>query len=541
MPARRLLAEERGAALVLALSILMTMTIAMTTVISVTMANARDASRTNAGQIAYSLAEAGLNNAFGVINANYSGSTTAYPGDSTMLSSRTTTYSSGTVTWSGTLNPLTGGSWAWEWDITSIGSARNTAVAGGATNVTRTLTATVPVVLPLSQQNGPQNPLNWIYSGTDTVFSQAVTVKSPVYTVGNLTLQSSAQIPGSAGKVAVGGNLTLSTNQNQIGLTGGSDPRIAEAHVVGFCSVKGNVVLHYCGGSSSATNWDSDSVYATTTSRSLTGVLDHTPQLRCCAPYGGVILPVGTATSSEMGFWYKNADLGPLSGCTSGSVPFSFDTGDNTINGSSNLLSAINLTPSTGSYSCTSKNGTLIWDASTKRLTIKGTIFIDGSATIDSSGYSGNPVFQYSGSGTLVVSGTFAMKGAKLCAVVSGTDCNWTPSAWDPSSNALVVVADGDGAGGVAQSQSGIVGVGYGIELVTGTSFQGALIANKSIKTEQNAVEEGPMISVYNQVQSGQTGTLSFPALNFAPAAASSITSGQVPTGLPLVPRSIGG
>jgi Tfp pilus assembly protein PilX len=539
MLSRGRLADERGAALVLALSVLMIMTVSLTTVLTATMANVRGAARSNAGQIAYSLAEAGLNNAFGVLNANYSGSSVAYPGDSTLLSSRTTTYSSGSATWSGTLNPVTGQAWAYEWDITSTGSARNTALAGVQTS-SRTLTAVVPVILPQSQQNNLQNPLNWIYSGTDTTFQQSVTVKAPVYTVGNLTLQNSASIAGSAGKVAVGGNLTLTTVQNQIGLTGGSDPRIAEAHVVGLCSVKGNVVPHQCGGSAGATNWDSDSVFATTVNHSLSGLLDHTPQLRCCAPYGGVILPLGSATTSEMGFWYKNADLGPITPCSSGSVPFSFDTGDATINGSSNLLSAINLTPTT-SYSCTSKNGTLIWNASSKVLTIKGTVFIDGSITVDSSGFGGNPVFTYSGTGTIVASGTFSMKSAKLCAVVSGTDCNWTPSSWDPSSNGLVIVADGDGAGGVAQSQGGIVPATYGIDLVTGTSYQGALIANKSIQTEQNAVVEGPEISVYNTVQSGQTGTIAFPSFNFAPAAAQSITTGQVPTGQPIVPRSVGG
>ena len=540
VPARRLLADERGAALVLALSVLMVMTVSMTTVLTATMANARGAARSNAGQIAYSLAEAGLNNAFGVINANYSGGSVAYPGDSTWLSARTTTYSSGSVTWSGTLNSVSGNSWGYEWDITSTGTARNAAIAGRG-NVSRTLTAVVPVIVPPNQTTSGSSPLNWIYSGTDTILGQSVTVKAPVYAAGNLTLTNSAKIAGAAGKLAVGGNLTLSTNQNQVGLTGGLDPRIPEAHVVGLCSVKGNVVLHFCGGSSSATNWDSDFVYATTADRSIAGLLDHTPALTCCAPEGGAILPLGGASTSEMGFWYQNADLGPLDPCTSGSVPFSFDTGDNAINGSANLLAPINITPSGTSYSCTSPTGELSWDASAKNLRIKGTIFIDGSVTVDASGYSGSPVFTYSGSGSIVMSGTFAMKSAKLCAVVSGTDCNWTTSAWDPNSTALAIIADGDGGSGVAQSQGNIVAAGYGVDLVTGSSFQGALMANKSIKSEQNATVEGPMISVYNRVESGQTGNLSFPLINFAPAAATMISTGQLPTGAPLAPRSMGG
>ena len=99
---RRLLHEEEGVALVLAIITMLVLTIALTTVMFMTAAGARDAHRSNAGQKASALAESGINNALAVLNANYPG-TTIYPGDSTLLPTRTTTYPTGSVTWSGTL------------------------------------------------------------------------------------------------------------------------------------------------------------------------------------------------------------------------------------------------------------------------------------------------------------------------------------------------------------------------------------------------------------------------------------------------------
>jgi hypothetical protein len=518
--------DESGIALVLSLIVTTVMTAMLTSLVFLSSANYRDAQRSTGGAKAYALAEAGLNNALAVLNANYPG-TTSYPGNANLLPARTTTYGSGSTTWSGTLVPVTGQTWGYEWHLTSTGSQQNP----GGPNMTplrRTVTATVPVTLPNNQQNGSTSPLNWIYAGNNAVFSQSLQIASPVYTVHDLSLANSAKITGAAGKIGVGGNLYQSTVQNQIGLTGGSDPRIPEAHVVGKCSVKGNVVLHDCGGTPSATNWDIDFVFETTANHSLSGLLSYTPSLTCCG------------TTSDMGFWYTNADLGPIHGCTTGTVPFSFDTGDGIINNSATPTTPVNLTPSTASYSCLTNTGSIAWNNSTKALSISGTIFIDGSATIDSAGYTGNPVFTYSGVGTIVLSGTFAMKGAKICAVASGSDCNWNTSAWNPNGAALAIVADGDGANGGAQSQSNVVGSGYGIVLVGSSSFQGALLAAKSITTAQTAQEQGPMVSVYSNVEAGQSGTLTFPTIYFAPTAASSIANGQVPTGQLLVPRNFG-
>src|SRR5213592_1826658 len=66
------LRDESGIALVL--------TIALGTTIYLAASAARDAHRTNGGQKAYALGEAGVNNAIAVLNTSYPGAT-IYPGD----------------------------------------------------------------------------------------------------------------------------------------------------------------------------------------------------------------------------------------------------------------------------------------------------------------------------------------------------------------------------------------------------------------------------------------------------------------------------
>ena len=208
-------------------------------------------------------------------------------------------------------------------------------------------------------------------------------------------------------------------------------------------------------------------MFATTSATPLQ-VSSSLPSLTCCAPVGGGILPISSTAMSDMGFWYKNADLGPNVACdaaTKTGTPPIFDNGDNVINNSATPVAPFNLTPSAASYTCksfsdhahTAIRGELSWNHTTKVLTAKGTIFIDGSATIDAVGYTGNPVFRYTGQTTIVLSGTFSVKSAKMCAVISGSDCNRTAGAWDPNQSALVIAADGDGVNGGAQSQSNIV------------------------------------------------------------------------------------
>jgi hypothetical protein len=524
------------------------LTLMLTAVMFMTAAGARDAHRSNAGQKASALAESGINNALAVLNESYaSPSVPAYPGDPTLLPPRQTPYGgsctapvNNCVTWSGTLAgplpPSASAPWKWEWRLSATGAVQNP-TGPTAAAVTRTVTAIVPVVIPTTTPASGAGPLNFLYSGADMWFQNSVHVKAPVYVTRDLHLESTAVIDGEADKAAIGRDLYLKNPQNQIGLTGGSDPRIPEIHVVNQCSSKNIPALHICGPSNA--QWDNDAIFATVHDNVIPPgpppFISFMPKLTCCAPFAGTIPPAGPPAGppddpSNMGFWYQNADLGPLAPCnaSTGSPP-TFDTAsgvpDNSINWSATPTTAINLTPA-ASYTCRSMAGSetlgeLSWNNSTKLLTVKGTIFIDGSIHIASG------TARYTGQATIITSGTFGMKGNTICATHPGYTgaCDFTgTSPWDPNQSALIIVADGLEGAGWAQGQGSDFDPGDGIHLKS-ADFQGALIANHSVKTETTAKMQGPMISVYDGVFAGQSNDLIFPPVLFAPSGGGGIIS----------------
>jgi hypothetical protein len=562
---RRLLREEEGVALVLAIVSMLVLTITLTAVMFMTAAGARDSQRTNAGQRAYSLAESGVNNALAVLEANYPG-TVGYPGDNTLLTTCpaslptvcpfTSTYPTGSVKWSGTLdNAPPGAGWADQWNIVSTAAVPNP-TGPGAAPVTRTVKAVVPVIKPPVTPIGQNNPLNFIY-GNAINFLQSVIVASPVYAVSDLRLQNSSTISewignvaGNPNKVAVGGNFYEEQNANQAGhINGSASPAndLGEMYVQGLCSTKANTeTLHACA-------WgDTDQIWATTHGNVIPpDFLDFVPKLTCCSPYTfkPTLAPFEAARSS-MGEAYRTADLGPLSPCTTGSLPTSvFPRGFDTASGADLDLNnsatpagtaAINLTPSGVSYSCKSRAGELKWNG-TDELTVRGTVFIDGSATITSA-----PSAQATnvGQGTLVLTGTFMMKNALMCVKIdpttsgNNTHCDTAEGAWDPNVGALVIIADGDGGYDTVQNQSNNVLAGQGINIKS-SDFQGGLIANKDIGVDTTSQMQGPMLSVYHTVHAGQSNVLTFPPILFAPSGESILGPAPVPQLLP--PRHFGG
>jgi hypothetical protein len=323
--------------------------------------------------------------------------------------------------------------------------------------------------------------------------------------------------------------------------------------VVHWCSSKADPTLHNCG--PTPAQWDNDAIFATVHDNVIPPgpppFISFMPKLTCCAPYTGTIAPAGPSSGppdnpSNMGFWYQNADLGPLSPCTTSTgTPPKFDTAsgvpDNSINWSASPTTVINLTPA-ASYTCKSMAGSttlgeLSWNASTNLLTVKGTIFFDGSITINS-----GAIARYTGQATIVASGTFGMKNSSICATHTGYTgaCDFTAtSPWDPNKSALVIVADGLTGAGAAQGQGSDFDPGDGIHLKS-ADFQGALIANHSVTTETTAKMQGPMISVYDGVFAGQSNDLIFPPILFAPSGGGGIIS-DPPKPQLLSPQNYGG
>jgi hypothetical protein len=335
----------------------------------------------------------------------------------------------------------------------------------------------VQVIATLTQPlNNPA--WNYIYAThpatpgvCDEIIQQSVTVASPLYVNGNLCLQNTATIV--SGPLDVKGSLTLTQKQNAVG---SSSARLNDVHIGGGCQWQNNAFHNPCQGAV-------DNVYATT--------LDSTPS------------PI-TPPVVYWDAWYQNASPGPYFPCTTptGTVPM-FDNDQGAVpdltRRNNSVGTAFNLTPS-ASYSCTTAAGQLSWNATTRVLTVAGTIFIDGSAYIQN-----GAVNSYNGQATLYLSGTFLQKNSKLCAGLNaaGTDCD--TAHWDPNSELLAIVANGSG---------GQVNSWDSEQIVSGT-YQGALYATHGIDTDTTSNVDGPMCG--EVVNLGQSVTTSFPTITTVP------------------------
>ena len=177
------------------------------------------------------------------------------------------------------------------------------------------------------------------------------------------------------------------------------------------------------------------------------------------------------------------------------------------------VLTTFNLTPA-ASYTCSTAQGELSWNAATRVLKVAGTIFIDGNVTMTTSG---NQPMTYTGWGSngnctnngdcqsvIYASGDISINSEKLCAVLNnaGNDCNWTANAWDPNKKILIFASNGPTGVTVGPSQ---------------TSFQGGLYATNTVSTGQSAVTEGPLVSGTKTVVLGQQFGGTFPAITILP------------------------
>jgi hypothetical protein len=546
-------------ALVMALAVMLVLTILLTSVIFLSSSSARDAQRTNAGQKAYALAEAGINNALGVLSTSYADPTNVYPGNLCLLHMQNSAYAGYTptaadqtscqvagvlpaeftnaydggscaapitncVTWSGVLQPVSGLAWDYQWVVRATGSVRNP-TGPSTSNVTRTVTTKLPV-LQGDQKLGGNNVLQFVYAKGNLSFSNSVGVGAPLYAGGNLELQGQADICGSAGMVAVEGNFILDSPNNvagQIPNSGASagecpaiapavsDPKIAEVHVKGSpvsqaCQYKSGAVTNAppCGAANNVFATLSDG----TIPAGLIGIASTAPD-----PVAGL----ATARPGPNHLCNSNAPSGTP-------PPFSFALGGNP---GATAATPLNLTPA-ASYSCkvvigNQPIGELSWDASKKVLTVLGTIYIDGSATVTANA-------TYKGRAVMFLTGIFMMNanGQTMCAVLTaGGDCDTSPGKWDPNVNVLVVDAQGTDGSTPAN----------GILMTLKSEFQGGLVAKNAISLGQNAIAQGPMDSITSFVSAGQSNNLSFPSIKILPGG----SLGSQTPGKLLLPRDFTG
>jgi hypothetical protein len=465
----------------MAVGILGVLTLAGATLVYYSGANARSAQYSTSNASAYDLAEAGLDEMMAVLSKPENNALNQY-----LLPQTTDTFDAGSVTWSGTLTQSVTG--AFTWSVSSTGKIRS---PNGASQVTRTLTAKVPVVPTYSQPlNNPS--WNFIYSRStgqicDMTIQQSVVVASPLYVAGNLCLENQAAI--TKGPLVVHGGLTMSQSANAVGSLSSPINLLA---VKNGCKWKNNALHSPCQQGAGSAGFDN--IWASS--------ITNSP-------------PQSPAPTVDWDAWYLNSNPGPYYGClTVSGVPPTFDTDQgsaqspNSAKRNNSVPTVQNLTPSS-SYTCKGSGGELSWNASTKVLTVNGTIFIDGSAKVDN-----GSVNTYTGSGTIYLSGTLLMKSSKLCQATtgSGSSTTCTTSGWNPSARMLVFVVNGNGSAGGAQSQ---VAGGDSAQLVSAYA-QGALYATNAIDLDTTSQFDGPLDGY--TVRLGQSTSSSFPALSFVPA-----------------------
>jgi Tfp pilus assembly protein PilX len=514
----RRLSEERGQSLVIALLVMTFLAIALGAVMFFSAGNQRNANYQKAAQVATSLAEAGVNNAVAVL-ANPAnsccleiapGTTGAVLPGPAPATPQSKTYNGNTVTWWGSLSTKADGSKVW----TVYGQASVPNPTGpSASPVVKLVSAQVLVHAPIPA-NYNVGVWNTVYSpfgpstGCDTSIGQGINISVPVYVGGNLCMGQNAVITK---PVYVGGFLFF---QNKQGSIGTKSAPVNSAHVGGYCQVSSGGQVNPCQ-SEPVTGPNSTNIWVQGAPNNLTGPASDfvgitAPQI--C--WNGTQGAAACGSNTPAGGWYTFAAPGPLNPCPAGSTGGypTFDT-DGVWNDTFQST-PFNLTPAT-SYTCkVPGQGELSWNASTRVLTVAGTIFFDGSVTATTSG---NQPITYTGWGSggactqngdcqsvIYASGDVTITGEKLCAVVNsaGTDCDW--SNWDPNKKILIFAANGPNGASVTQSQ---------------TEFQGGLYATNTVSSGQGAITEGPLVSGTKTVVLGQQFGGTFPPINILPFA----------------------
>jgi hypothetical protein len=484
---RRLLRRQDGITLVMAVGILGVLTVSGTTLIYYSSTNARSVSYSAANASAYDLAESGINEMMSVLSKPDNNALNKYLlGEQAngSVTHTTHTYDGGTVEWWGTLSQsVTGAS---TWNLTSVGKVSNP-TGKTASQVTRTLTAKVPVVPTYTQPlNNPA--WNFIYSrGTgqtcDMTISNSVLVQSPLYVAGNLCLTNTSAI--AAGPLVVQGSLTMSQSANYAGT---SSVPLNQLAVRNGCKWKNNALHSPCQQGDGNSGYDN--VWATT-----------------------IINSPNTSSPPTVDWdpWYLNSNPGPYYPClTSSGTPPIFDNDQgsaltpNVAKRNNSIPTVQDLTPAT-SYTCKSSNGELSWNATTKTLTANGTIFIDGSLQVQN-----GAVNTYTGSATIYISGTLLIKNSKLCQAVANGTC--TTNGWDPAQRMLVFVANGIAGNTTPMNQ---VSTGDSVQLVSAYA-QGAIYATGNIDIGTTSNFDGPLDG--QSVILGQSTSSYFPGFTFVPA-----------------------
>jgi hypothetical protein len=421
-------------------------------------------------------------------------------------------------------------------------------------NVTKTLEATVTVTPSLTQPLN--NPVwDYLYAGhtgstCDQTLNNNINGSSRMYVAGNLCLSPNVNLAQST--VIVGGNVDVSNNA-AVGASTSMATRV-ETYVGGNCRYAGGTWAA-CSGNQDARHiysklsdgttisvnhtapviappaadfatWYENSIpgpsqSCTTSSgspptfdtnypsrdNSVSTVTDLTPNSSYYCRVGpGANTTLASAVNSTATTITVNSAAGfPTTSFTIRiddeylNVTAGFGTTTWTVTRGVNSSSAAAHVVSQSIDWSTPPSGLLAWNATTKTLTINGTVYIDGSAKV-----SNGSVNSYNGYGTLYLSGTFLIDGSMCATIVSGA-CNF--ASWNPDKDLFMVVANGSG---------GQVNPGDSIEMNNNWSWQGGLYGTNAVEFGNNDNVDGPLVGSQIVLSNNLT-TNAFPLINVVP------------------------
>jgi hypothetical protein len=540
--------SESGAALVLALGLLAVLLIVSTTIVSYSSSNSRTAVRGKADNLSFSLSEAGIANALAVLNLPSNNALDPDLLPSSEATASTTAYEGGTAKWWGVLDRANA-----VWTITGVGLFSNP--TGGGAQVRRKLSAKVPIVPTYTQPLN--NPVwNYLYAGhtgstCDQSLNNNISGTSRMYVAGNLCMSPNVILAQST--VIVGGNIDISNNA-AVGASTNMSTRV-ETYVGGNCRYGGGAWVACTG------NQDANHIYSKLSNGSTIGV-NHTPPViapptadfglwyenAIPGPSQSCTTSSGTTPTFDSNYPVRDNSVGTVFDLTPATsyicrvgpgasttltaartaaqttVPVASATGfpssqfkiriDDEVmtvtggygtttwtvtRGVDGTTAASHASAQTVVWEDETPSGELSWNAATKTLTVKGTIFIDGSARI-----SNGSLNTYNGQATLYLSGTFLATGS-LCGSVSGSACSF--STWNPNSEMLTIVAAGNG---------GQVNPGDSIQFDNNYSFQGGLFGVQAVEFGNNVNVGGPVVGSQIVLSNNLT-TNSFPTITTVP------------------------
>jgi hypothetical protein len=548
------LRRQSGSALVMSVGMLAILTISGTTLVAYSTSNARTSSYSKQNELAFSLAEAGLSNAVAVLANpdNYALNEFLLP--KTEATASSIALEGGTAKWYGVLDKPNA-----TWTIYAIGLYNNP-TGEGVAKVRRQLKAEVPVT-PTNTQPNNSPAWNYIYaratgSPCDVTLNNNLSGQSRFYVAGNLCLDNNVDITSES--LIVGGNLDLSNNAD----VGTTSTRV-ETYVGGECRYGGGAWTASPGHCSGVQDSRHIFSHLKAPNTSTAGVNTPAPvvpepeadfvgqyETATPGPAHGCTSSSGSPPTFDNNYPNRDNSLGtfeltPASSYTCRYGPGAYTTLASAMNASQTSVSVASatgfpMTPfririddeymnvvggfgtttwtvnrgalgSTATPHVTSQTitwddadtiGMIMWNATTKTLTLKGTIFIDGSASITNGSLN-----MYNGQTTLYLSGVFYINNSsKLCGGVSGSNCAF--STWDPNNELLTIVTNSSG---------GLAGAGNGILVDNNAEFQGGLFATYDVQFSNNSRSDGPIVGrtvkLANNVQNDQ-----FPTITTVPA-----------------------